>query len=79
MISHDICYDKISEQVIGPHKTVQVVMARGIIKSWKQVVYYNYDTPMTSDILLEIITNLYSIGYTVVSVTSDMDPTNMGL
>jgi len=32
-ISHDICYDKISQQVIGPHKTVQVVMARGIFKS----------------------------------------------
>lgn len=54
-------------------------MARSIFKSWKQVVYYKYDTPMTSDILLEIITNLYSIGYTVVSVTSDMGPTNMGL
>jgi len=78
-ISHDICYDKISQQVIGPHKTVQVVMARGIFKSWKQVVFYKYDTPMTSDILLEIITNLYKIGYTVVSVTSDMGPTNMGL
>lgn len=78
-ISHDICYDKISQQVIGPHKTVQVVMARGIFKSWKQVVYYKYDTQMTSDILLEIITNLYKIGYTVVSVTSDMGPTNMGL
>lgn len=74
-ISHDICYDKISQQVIGPHKTVQVVMARGIFKSWKQVVFYKYDTPMTSDILLEIIINLF----TVVSVTSDIGSMYMGL
>jgi hypothetical protein len=32
-ISHDICYDKISQQVIGPHKTVQVVMARSIMET----------------------------------------------
>jgi len=77
-ISHDICYDKISEQVTGPHKIVQVVNSNGQ-GYWKQVVYYNYDIPMTSDILLEIITKLYSIGYTVVPVKSDMGPTNMGL
>ncbi|KAF0767816.1 general transcription factor II-I repeat domain-containing protein 2-like [Aphis craccivora] len=77
-ISHDICYDKISEQVTGPQKIVQVVNSNGQ-GYWKQVVYYNYDIPMTSDILLEIITKLYSIGYTVVSVKSDMGPTNMGL
>jgi hypothetical protein len=34
---------------------------------------------MTSDILLEIITNVYNIGYIVISVTRDMGPTNMGL
>jgi len=30
-ISHDICYDKITEQVIGPQKTVQVVMVRVMV------------------------------------------------
>lgn len=78
-ISHEICFDKISHQVIGPHKTVQVVMARGIFKSWKQVVFYAYDTPMTGDIFLNIISELFNIGFTVVSVTSDMGTTNMGL
>lgn len=30
-ISLDMCFDKVS-QVIGPHITVQVMMARGIFK-----------------------------------------------
>lgn len=29
-IAHDICFDKVNEKVIGPHKTVQVIMARGL-------------------------------------------------
>jgi len=28
-ISREICYDKGQDQIIGPHKCVQVVMARG--------------------------------------------------
>jgi len=28
-ISRKICYDKDKDQIIGPHKCVQVVMARG--------------------------------------------------
>jgi len=28
-VSHKMCYDKGNEQILGPHKCVQVVMARG--------------------------------------------------
>lgn len=28
-VSHKICYDKQNEQIIGPHRSVQTVMARG--------------------------------------------------
>lgn len=28
-VSHKICYDKQTQQIIGPHKSVQTVMARG--------------------------------------------------
>lgn len=34
-ISHDIWYDKISEQVILPRKTIQVVIVKGIFKTRK--------------------------------------------
>lgn len=29
-VSHKICYDKQTQQIIGPHKSVQIVMARGL-------------------------------------------------
>jgi len=32
-LSQQIDFDKSKEQVIGPHKTVQVVMARGLVSS----------------------------------------------
>lgn len=50
-IAHDVCYDKAIDQVLGPHQTVQVVMVRGLFKSWKQPVFYSYDTPMTASII----------------------------
>jgi len=79
-IAHDICFDKAAQQVLGPHKTVQVVMARGLCKSWKQPIFYSYDTPMTKEILNELISKLLLIsGFLVVAVVSDMGTTNMGM
>lgn len=78
-LSHQIDFDKSKEQVIGPHKTVQVVMARGLVSSWKQPVFYNYDTPMTPEILNDIICNLHDIGFNVISIVNDMGPTNQRL
>jgi len=75
-LSHQIDFDKSKEQVIGPHKTVQVVMARGLVSSWKQPVFYKYDTPMTPEILNDIICNLHDIGFNVISIVNDMGPTN---
>jgi len=71
-IAHDICFDKVNEKVIGPHKPVQIIMARGLIAKWNQSIFYAYDTPMTKSILGEIISKLHYSGYNVVSVTSDM-------
>jgi len=51
----------------------------GLIASWKQPVYYNYDTPMTKDILYTIISSLHSVGYHVIAIVSDMGPSNVGL
>jgi len=78
-ISHDICFDKAAQQVLRPHKTVQVVMVRGICKSWKQPIFYSYDTPMTKDILNEIITKLLLTSGFLVGFLSDMGTTNMGM
>lgn len=77
-ITHDICFDKAAQQVLEPHKTVQVVMARGLCKSWKQPIFYSCDSPITKDILNETITKLLlTSGFLVVAVVNDMGTTNI--
>lgn len=41
--------------------------------------FYEYDKPMTKDILFDIITCLQEAGYTVVAVMNDLRFTNAGL
>jgi hypothetical protein len=78
-IKNDICFDKNRQQVLGPHRTVQVIMARGLCSNWKQPVFYDFDQPVTKDLLNVIITNLHISGYIVVAIVSDMGSTNINL
>ncbi|XP_029345847.1 uncharacterized protein LOC115034159 [Acyrthosiphon pisum] len=78
-ISKRICFDKKNEQVIGPHKSVQTVIARGLTNNWKQPIYYNFDERMTKEILYKIIEELSEIGFNVVGIVSDSGSTNVGL
>uniref|UniRef100_T1IMX2 Transposable element P transposase n=1 Tax=Strigamia maritima TaxID=126957 RepID=T1IMX2_STRMM len=78
-ICNKICFDKEYEKILGPHKTCQVVMARGLCGSWKQPLYYAYDSPMKANVLQLIISELYKCGYTVVAVTCDVGEDNQGL
>jgi len=78
-LSNKIAIDRKKQQVVGPHKTCQCVMVRSLFGNWKQPVYYNYDTPMTRDKILHIISRLHDVGYTVVAITCDMSSTNMAL
>jgi len=54
-------------------------MARELISKWKQPIFYKYDTPLTPEILFDIIEKLHEVGFNVVGVVSDMGPTNQGL
>jgi hypothetical protein len=76
-VSNRIDIDKKEEQKLGPHKSCQCVMARGLLGKWKQPVYY--DQPMKKDILLQIISKLYRAGFTVTAIVSDMGSCNMSL
>ncbi|KAF0744924.1 general transcription factor II-I repeat domain-containing protein 2-like [Aphis craccivora] len=78
-VSRRICFDKMYEQMVGPYKCVQTVVVRRLVASWKQPVYYSYDTPMTKQILTNIICNLYEIMYNVVAIVRDTGPSNVGL
>ena len=78
-ISQHIEIDRQAEKKIGPHKTVQVGMVRGLFDKWKQVVYYNYDDPLKKETIDKIICKLYDVGYIVVAVTADQGSTNASI
>lgn len=78
-VSNRIDIDKKEKQKLGPHKSCQVVMVRGLLANWKQPVYYKFDQPMNQEILLKIISQLYKAGFMVTAIVSDMGSGNMGL
>uniref|UniRef100_A0A453YZ31 THAP-type domain-containing protein n=1 Tax=Anopheles gambiae TaxID=7165 RepID=A0A453YZ31_ANOGA len=69
--------DKASDEIIGPHNYLQVVMARGLCNKWKQPVYIGFDKKMTKEILLKIIEKLSEININVVAIISDNCSTNV--
>lgn len=72
-------YDPVDDVVRKPSNYVQVIMARGLKKSWKQPVFYDFDCKMTKDLLAEVITQLHNVGFPVVAIVCDMGPTNRKL
>lgn len=71
-ISNKISLDRKNEQVVGPHNYAQVVMARSLLGQWKQPIYYDFDKPMTEEILKDIIVRVEESGFKVVAIVSDM-------
>ncbi len=43
------------DKVYGPHSKVQVGILRGLLHKWKLPIFFAFDTAMTKNILLEII------------------------
>jgi len=78
-LCNKIAIDCKYEQVIGSHKTCQCIMVRSLFSNWKQPMYYNFDESMTKSTLLQVISEVYNVGYTIVAVTSDMGSGNIGL
>lgn len=62
-LSNRMDIEKTSETVGGPCKTCQTVIARGIIAHWKQPVYFDFDQPMTAQIINEIISELFQANF----------------
>uniref|UniRef100_A0A182PUU2 THAP-type domain-containing protein n=1 Tax=Anopheles epiroticus TaxID=199890 RepID=A0A182PUU2_9DIPT len=71
-------YDPASDEILGPYNNMQVVMARGLFKNWKQPIFIGFDQRMTKDILLEIVKHLSIIGINVVAIVSDNCQSNIG-
>lgn len=54
-IKHSYLYDKANDETLKPYSYAQVVMLRGLFKSWKQPVFYDYDFKLNKEKLFEII------------------------
>lgn len=48
-------YDQANDCIMKPYNYVQVVLIKGILKPWKQPIFYNFDCKMTSSLLMDII------------------------
>ena len=78
-VRKEIVYDKAQDIVLGPCKHVQVCMLRGLVKNWKQPVFYDFDVPITKELLQQVICAVESIGAEVIACVSDMGAANMKL
>lgn len=54
-IKKSYLYDKANDETLKPYSYVQVVMLRGLYKSWKQPVFYDFDFQLSKEKLFEII------------------------
>jgi len=54
-IKKEYQYDPRSDQFLGPYKKLQLAILRGIASNWKQPIFYDFDSPMTKDLLFSII------------------------
>ena len=72
-------YDPREDQVVGPHKYLQQVMLRSLVGSWRLPLFFDYDRPITADLLFDLIQQVETAGALVTCVVSDLGPTNRGL
>ena len=72
----DICpktlYSERHKERLPKAKKAMVVMARGLGRGFKEVLFYDYDTPMTTALLTDIIKKAEEAGAHVRSLTLDM-------
>lgn len=68
MVSKEWSYDKSTDVIYSPKKNVQFVMIRGLFQSWKQIIFYDFDCPMTKNLLFNLISATEAAGYPVVAI-----------
>ena len=76
-ISKRFEYDQESDRIYGPFKKLQLVVARGLFRKWKQPVFYEFDTPMKKELLFSIIEAIEDKGVIICAISFDLG--NLGL
>ena len=72
-------YDPQLDQILGPHKHLQVLMVAGIFHKWRMPVQFFFDQAVTEEILLGLVKDLERAGARVVATVNDMGGSNQGL
>lgn len=54
---------KATAMLYGPKEKVHCGMIRGLISPWKQLIYYEFDTLMTKDVLHAMIEKVETSGF----------------
>lgn len=60
-------YDDNLDNIIGPHSSMTVVVAKGLYSDWSQAVYLNFDVSTMKSTLNMIIEELHKIKFPVVA------------
>lgn len=69
-------YDERQDCVVGPHKFISAIVARGLYSDWSQLVYLNFDTRVNKQNLNSVIEALHKIGYSVAACSCNFDESN---
>ncbi|KAF0297803.1 Transposable element P transposase [Amphibalanus amphitrite] len=78
-VSGIVSYDNTADQVMGPNAYMQQVIVRSLFGKWRLPLYYDFDAPMTKDLLEELIIMVEAGGGNVVAAVSDLGGSNRGL
>ncbi|KAH8277175.1 hypothetical protein KR026_006683, partial [Drosophila bipectinata] len=80
-----MCFDEMkgaaasADVVLEPSNYVQVAFVRGLKKSWKHPVFYDFNAAMDVATLHSILMKLHTKGFPVVAIVSDLGPGNQRL
>jgi hypothetical protein len=68
------CYEfnQREEKVYGPFKKLQLCILRGLFQKWKLPIFFDFDTPMTKSLLMQIISKVESHQARVRGVAADL-------
>lgn len=78
-VNSDLCFDQVQEIFRGPHNYVQVMLVRPLVGKWMQPIYYNFDSAVSKDLLMETIHVIENTGFKLRGFVSDMGPCNRKL
>lgn len=66
-------YDENLDLILGPHKYLTLIVARGLYREWSQVVHFNFDMRVTKQHLNCAIEALHKINFNVVALASNFE------